>query len=183
MWGGGERRGVGFFLTPSGHICVVLTFSEVNKETPLQRRDFRSAVRAKIHADGDVLFNNFVWSVFSLRRFLLQARWVNLCGLDLFTSQEGNSSLQKRGVQRYLSGKRMQMQTKLFNKYALLFFFCAHFSFSLYFTNQEIHVKKECRSKLDFAFKKKLEFSLWLEGKRSTTQEGKSAPHQRRLGK
>ena len=42
--------------------------------------------------------------------------------VDLFNSQEGNSSLQKRGAEKYISGKRMQMQTKLFNKYVLVFF-------------------------------------------------------------
>ena len=56
-----------FFFKPGGRICVVLTFSKVKKETPLQRRAFRSAVLAKIHASRDVLFNNFVWSVFSVR--------------------------------------------------------------------------------------------------------------------
>ena len=41
------------FFKPSGHICVILTFSKVKKETPLHKKDFRSAVRAKIHADSE----------------------------------------------------------------------------------------------------------------------------------
>ena len=59
----------------------------------------------------------------SVRFLKLEATWANLYGVDLLNSQEGNSSLQKKGVQRYLSGKRMQMQTNTFNKY-VLFFLC-----------------------------------------------------------
>ena len=155
-----------FFCKPGGHICVVLTFSKVNKETPLQRRAFRIAFLAKIHASGDVLFNIFVWFVFCVRCFCKpggqicvvltfstfneedcsiilsglyflcvfffwrEAWWATSYGVDRFNSQEGNSSLQKRGAEKYISGKRMQMQTKLFNKYVLVFFFCADLPFS-----------------------------------------------------
>ena len=45
-----------------------------------------------------------------------------MCGVDFLNSQEGNKL-----SSRYLSGKRMQMQTKLFNKYVLFFFFLSGF--------------------------------------------------------
>ena len=103
------------------------------------------------------------------------------CMVNFLNSQKRNSSLQKRGVQRYLSGKRMQMQTKSINKHVLFFFvWISPFSLRSLFSQ----IRK-------YMFKKNavpnwiLRLKMWkFRGKkRSTTQEEKAAPHQRRLGK
>ena len=67
------------FFHSARAILVVLTSSKVKKETPLQRKDFRSAVRAKIHADSVCNF----CAVFSFASHT----WVNLFGFDLLNIQ------------------------------------------------------------------------------------------------
>ena len=74
--------------------------------------------------------------------------------MDLLNSPKRNSSLQKRGAQRYLSGQcrcRPNYSTHMF-----LSFFCADFSFSpevLISQFRKYMLQKECCFELDFAFK------------------------------
>ena len=57
---------------------------ETNKrETPLERKGSEEPIG---NADSEQLFNIF-WSVISVRRFLLHARWEILCGVDLLNIQ------------------------------------------------------------------------------------------------
>ena len=105
------------------------------KETPLQKKGSEEPIG---NAESEQLLNMFLVCIF--------CEWAKLCGVDRFlgrkpsgqicvvwiflNSQKRNSSLQNRGAQKYLSGKRMQMQTKLFNNNVLVFFFLCGFSLS-----------------------------------------------------
>ena len=54
------------------------------------------------------------------------AKWANLCGVDLLISQQGNFSSKER-LLRYASGKNNCSYTRILQQLFMICFFCAAF--------------------------------------------------------
>ena len=63
--------------------------------------------------------------------FLGEAKWANLYGVDLLNGQKGNSSLRKRGAQRYHSAKECRCRPNYSTN--MFCFFLVYFTFQAFF--------------------------------------------------